>query len=81
MKILGCDPGVNGGLAIVSLLESGPRILDAIDVPVIGSGAKQRVDVIALQQWLLVHAPYRAFIERAQAMPRKSAAPRRARRA
>jgi hypothetical protein len=40
-------------------------------VPVVGTGAKERVDGIGLQQWLLVHAPYRAFIERAQAMPKQ----------
>jgi crossover junction endodeoxyribonuclease RuvC len=73
MNILGIDPGVHGGAAIVRLLASGPRIVDAIDVPLIGGGAKERVDVIALQQWILAHGPYRAFIERAQAMPKQGA--------
>jgi Holliday junction resolvasome RuvABC endonuclease subunit len=73
MKILGVDPGIHGGLAIVSLFESGPRLIDAIDVPTVGTGAKERIDVIGLQQWLLEHSPYRAFIERAQAMPRQDA--------
>jgi Holliday junction resolvasome RuvABC endonuclease subunit len=72
-KILGVDPGVRGGLAIVRLFESCPRLVDAINVPVIGTGAKERVDVIALQQWLLEHGPYRAFIERSQAMPKQGA--------
>lgn len=71
--ILGVDPGVRGGLAIVRLDESGPRLIDAIDVPVVGVKAKERIDVIALQQWLLQHGPHRAFVERAQAMPRQGA--------
>jgi crossover junction endodeoxyribonuclease RuvC len=71
--VLGVDPGIRGGLAIVRLLESGPHLVDAIDIPVIGSGAKERVDAIALQQWLLNHGPYRAFVERAQAMPKQGA--------
>jgi Holliday junction resolvasome RuvABC endonuclease subunit len=72
-RVLGVDPGVHGGLAIVRLFESGPRLVDAIDVPVIGTGAKERVDVIALQQWLLEYGPYRTFIEQAQAMPKQGA--------
>src|SRR5262249_20571549 len=67
------DPGIRGGLAIVEQGENGPHLLAAIDVPVVGSGAKERVDVIALQQWLLQHAPYRAFIERAQSYPAQGA--------
>jgi crossover junction endodeoxyribonuclease RuvC len=73
LKFLGIDPGIRGGLSIVGLLADGPRILDAIDVPVIGSGAKERVDVIALQHWLRTHGPQHAFIERAQAMPKQGA--------
>jgi hypothetical protein len=74
MKVLGVDPGIHGGLAIVRLFESGPHLVDAIDVPVIGSGAKERVEAIALQQWLLDHGPYRAFVERAGAMPKQGIA-------
>ena len=69
--VLGVDPGIRGGLAIVRLYESGPYLVDAIDVPVVGAGAKERVDVIALQQWLLDHGPYRAFVERAGVMPKQ----------
>jgi hypothetical protein len=72
--VLGVDPGIRGGLAIVHLLASGPHLVDAIDVPVIGSGAKERVDVIGLQEWLLNHGPYRAFVERAGVMPKQGIA-------
>jgi crossover junction endodeoxyribonuclease RuvC len=67
--VLGIDPGIRGGLAVVRLLESGPRLIDTIDIPVIGTGAKERVDAIALRTWLLGHTPDRAFVERAGAMP------------
>jgi crossover junction endodeoxyribonuclease RuvC len=67
--VLGIDPGIRGGLAIVRLFESGPRLIDAIDIPTVGTGAKERVDILALRTWLLGHSPYQAFIERAQAMP------------
>jgi Holliday junction resolvasome RuvABC endonuclease subunit len=73
LKVCGVDPGIHGGLAIVSLFESGPRLISAIDVPTVGVAAKERVDVIALQQWLLEHGPYRAFIERAQSYPKQGA--------
>jgi hypothetical protein len=41
MKILGVDPGIRGGLAIVELNNgAAPRLIDTIDIPVVGVGAK-----------------------------------------
>ena len=57
--ILGVDPGICGGLAIV------------IDIPVTGTGPKERIDAIALRAWIV--APRHAYIERAQAMPKQGA--------
>jgi Holliday junction resolvasome RuvABC endonuclease subunit len=72
MKILGIDPGVRGGLAIVAFNDgAAPQLVDAIDVPAVGVKAKERVDVIALQQWLLQHGPAQAAVERAQSMPKQ----------
>jgi hypothetical protein len=72
MKYLGVDLGVHGGLAILEISNNtAPQMLAAIDVPTVGVKAKERVDVIALQEWLLQHGPTHAFIERAQAMPRQ----------
>jgi hypothetical protein len=46
--ILGIDPGIRGGLAIVSVDANDiPCLVDAIDIPVTGVGAKERVDVLA----------------------------------
>jgi Holliday junction resolvasome RuvABC endonuclease subunit len=70
-RILGVDPGVHGGLAIIANDGNVPQVIAAIDVPLVGVKAKERVDVIALQEWLLQHGPDLALIERAQSMPRQ----------
>jgi crossover junction endodeoxyribonuclease RuvC len=70
---LGIDPGIHGALAYVTITTDGPRIIDAIDIPTIGAKAKERVNVHAVQEWILQHGPFRAFIERGQAMPRQGA--------
>jgi crossover junction endodeoxyribonuclease RuvC len=67
---VGIDPGgVSGGLAAISVADGGPRLLDAIDVPLSGSGARQRVDVLGVRSWLLTHRPVHCFIERAGSRP------------
>jgi crossover junction endodeoxyribonuclease RuvC len=71
-RVLGVDPGIHGGLAIVSV-ENGiaPVLIDAIDIPAAGVGAKERVDPIAIRNWIHQHQPTHAVIERGQAMPRQ----------
>lgn len=72
--VLGVDPGVRGGLAIVAVNDGiAPQIVDAIDIPVVGEGAKERVDAIAIREWIASHKPVHAYIERAQAMPGQGA--------
>jgi crossover junction endodeoxyribonuclease RuvC len=74
MKYLGIDPGVRGGLAIVEIDDgAAPRLVDAVDIPTVGTGAKERVDVLALRAWIQTHHPDRAGIERSQAMPKQGA--------
>jgi crossover junction endodeoxyribonuclease RuvC len=75
VNILGIDPGIRGGLAIVFVGANGaaPQLVDAIDIPVAGVGAKERVDVLAIRDWIVRHAPQHALIERAQAMPKQGA--------
>src|SRR5262249_45346992 len=74
MKILGVDPGgASGALAKLEVSPSSVTLFDVTDVPLIGSGARQRVDVIALQEWLLEHKLDLAFVERSQAMPKQGA--------
>jgi crossover junction endodeoxyribonuclease RuvC len=68
---VGIDGGVRGGAAAICDDNGAVRLLDAIDIPTTGTGAKERVDALALQQWLRQHAPVHAYIERAQSMPRQ----------
>ena len=76
MKVLGVDPGIHGGLAVVAIDgNAAPQVIAAIDVPLVGVKAKERVDVAALQKWLLQHAPDHALIERAQRCRNKALAP------
>ena len=75
MKALGLDPGaVSGGCAIVEIGDGvAPQLVDAIDLPIIGVKAKQRIDVLALRAWIQQHRADHAVIERAQAMPKQGA--------
>jgi hypothetical protein len=66
MKVLGVDPGIHGGLAIVEISDgTAPQLVDAIDIPTVGTAAKERVDAIALASWITTHRPQHALIERA----------------
>jgi hypothetical protein len=73
VRVLGIDPGLTGALTLLEVANCDTRLIDVADVPIIGSGAKQSVDVIQLQEWLLRHGPRHAFLERAQAMPKQGA--------
>ena len=74
MRILGIDPGVHGGIAIVEIIDgAAPQVLGAIDIPTVGVGARERVDPIAVRAWIEEHRPQCALIERAQAMPKQGA--------
>jgi crossover junction endodeoxyribonuclease RuvC len=72
IRILGVDPGISGGLALIAINDgAAPALLAAIDIPVTGAGAKRRVNVLAVRAWLVAHQPTHAAVERAQAMPRQ----------
>jgi crossover junction endodeoxyribonuclease RuvC len=74
MKIVGIDPGICGGLSVVEVSDgAAPMLVECVDIPVIGSGAKERVDVAGIRNFIEEHKPARALIERAQAMPRQGA--------
>jgi crossover junction endodeoxyribonuclease RuvC len=72
--VVGVDPGTSGGLAKVAVADAAaPQLIEAIDIPVIGTGAKERVDVAAICAWISQHDVRHAYIERAQAMPKQGA--------
>jgi crossover junction endodeoxyribonuclease RuvC len=73
MKYLGIDPGISGALAIVETFNGLPTLVDVIDMPAVGTGAKARVDIIAAAQWIGKHGPSAAYVERAQAFPGQGA--------
>jgi len=75
MKVLGVDPGIHGALAIVAINDgTAPQLIDVLDVPVIGAGAKERVNTMLVRDWLAQHAPDYALIERAGSMPKQGIA-------
>jgi crossover junction endodeoxyribonuclease RuvC len=74
IRILGVDPGIRGGLAIVAINDDdAPDVVDIIDIPVAGVKARERVDVLAIRCWISGHKVQHAFIERAQALPKQGA--------
>jgi Holliday junction resolvasome RuvABC endonuclease subunit len=76
MKILGIDPGIHGGLAIIDVINcAAPQLIDAIDVPIVGVKAKERVDALGICAWIEAHKPIdHAAIERAGSMPKQGVA-------
>jgi crossover junction endodeoxyribonuclease RuvC len=50
-----------------------PALVDAVDMPAVGSGAKARVDILAAAQWIAKHASSTGHIERGQALPGQGA--------
>lgn len=77
MKILGIDPGISGGAAVVDIALDEIVSVEAIDLPTTGEKAKRRIDAVALRSWILSHNGdgriHYAIIERAQAMPQQGA--------
>jgi crossover junction endodeoxyribonuclease RuvC len=72
MKVFGIDPGLTGGLAIVEATDgAAPTLIDAIDIPIVGDGAKARVDVAAVRNFISTHKPVLTLVEVAQPMPRQ----------
>jgi len=75
MKILGIDPGIHGGMAIVDISDGAvPQLVAVCDVPTIGVKAKERVNTMIVRDWLLAHRPDHALIERAGSMPKQGVA-------
>ena len=72
-RYLGVDCGLSGALAFVETYNGVPALIDAIDMPSTGTGAKARVDIIAAAQWIAKHSPSTAYVERGQAFPGQGA--------
>jgi Holliday junction resolvasome RuvABC endonuclease subunit len=75
MRVVGIDPGICGGLALVDIVDgAAPQLVDAIEIPVVGTAAKTRVEVLAIRTWIETHQPHHAVLERAGAMPKQGVA-------
>lgn len=74
ITILGIDPGLQGGLAVVTRDGDDGRIrlVEAIDVPTEGTDAAREVSPSVLT-FIQKHRPAAAYMERAQAMPDQGA--------
>jgi hypothetical protein len=43
VKVLGVDPGIRGGLAVLEIIDgAAPQLIDAIDIPTTGTKARER---------------------------------------
>jgi crossover junction endodeoxyribonuclease RuvC len=77
-RILGVDPGIAGAAAVIEIVDGvdgiAPKLVDVIDVPVLGIAAKTRIDAIGLLNWIETHLPNFAGVERAGSMPRQGVA-------
>lgn len=74
MFVLGVDPGLSGGLALVRSGDR-PTLIAVSDVPTTGEKAKRRVDVPSVLEFIRSQGrtPDHAVIERGQAMPDQGA--------
>jgi hypothetical protein len=72
-RYLGVDCGLSGALAVVETINGVPVLVDAIDMPSTGTGAKARVDIIAAAAWVRQLAPSTAY-DQAPATPSNDAA-------
>ncbi len=68
-RIMGIDPGINGGLGLLEADGDKLRVLDAIDMPTIGESSKREIDVLAAIKWLKHWNPDHVYLEYVNAMP------------
>ncbi len=72
VRVLGIDPGISGGAAVIDADTDAnrlPTIVDVIDLPTAGTDAKREIAVPAFLDWLAQTKPHHAFIELVHAMP------------
>lgn len=71
MRILGIDPGIDGGLGVVDFSDPNRPVAScATDTKTSGEGASRRINAPATQDWILAAHPTHAIIENAQAFPK-----------
>jgi hypothetical protein len=48
VKLLGIDPRLSGALAVVEMINGVPMLVDAIDMPIAGTGTQRRLDAVGV---------------------------------
>jgi hypothetical protein len=71
MRIAAIDPGLSGGAAVLEQIGGAVMLISIIDLPILGNGAKRRLDAFTFARWLDEHAPTHAHTEALRAMPRQ----------
>jgi crossover junction endodeoxyribonuclease RuvC len=71
MKIAAIDPGLSGAGCVLEQIDSTVMLVSIIDLPIVGEGAKRRLDAVTFARWIWDHRPSHAYIENARAMPRQ----------
>jgi crossover junction endodeoxyribonuclease RuvC len=71
MRIAAIDPGLSGAAVILEQINGAVMLISIVDVPIMGEGAKRRLDAFSFARWLYDHAPTHAYIENARAMPKQ----------
>jgi crossover junction endodeoxyribonuclease RuvC len=71
-RLAGVDIGFMGAIALLETVgRTGLRPVDVVDIPVIGVKGGQRVDALAIRNWIRQHAPAHCYVERTQAFPQQ----------
>lgn len=73
MRVLGIDPGMNGGVCIFapSFSNSSGMRWQIADLPTIGDKSQRRINAVLLRDWIVRGIPDHAFIEAVAAMPKQ----------
>jgi crossover junction endodeoxyribonuclease RuvC len=71
MKIAVIDPGLTGAAVVLEQICGAAMLISVIDLPIMGDGAKRRLDAVTFARWLNNQAPTHVYIEAGRAMPRQ----------
>jgi crossover junction endodeoxyribonuclease RuvC len=71
MRIAAVDPGMSGAGCVLERIDGTVALVSLIDLPIVGEGAKRRLDAVTFASWLNNHGPTHVYIEAGHAMPRQ----------
>jgi hypothetical protein len=70
MKIAAIDPGLSGAAVVLEQIGGAVMLISMVDLPVMGEGAKRRLDAFTFARWINDHAPTHV-VENGRSMPRQ----------